>query len=184
MLADLGWHCQVQELRHRRARYGGVVRRAAEPADRALVMVYSRPDAHYVSTSARSTTGLWLESGTVAAVPADADDEVLADAVSRAVRSPADVVPHPGRDEWPARHKQALAPILLQAHVRSWRAFVAPARLVSVVREGATCTVTPNRRNARRRDVFEQMTELAAELPDLSVASLARALRAALTAAE
>lgn len=184
MLADLGWHCQVQELRHRRARYGGVVRRAAEPADRALVMVYSRPDAHYVTTSARSTTGLWLESGTVAAVPADADDEVLAQAVSRAVRRPADVVPHPGRGEWPARHKQALAPILLQAHVRSWRAFVAPARLVSVVREGATCTVTPNRRNARRRDVFEQMTDLATELPDLNVASLARALRAALTAAE
>ncbi len=36
-------------------------------------MVYSRPDAHYVTTSARSTTGLWLESGTV--LP-DLDGEV------------------------------------------------------------------------------------------------------------
>jgi len=36
------------------------------------------------------------------AVPADADDEVLAEVVSRAVRRTADVVPHPGRDEWPA----------------------------------------------------------------------------------
>jgi hypothetical protein len=147
-------------------------------------MVYGRPDAYYVTTSARSTSGLWLESGTVVVVPADSDDEVLAEAVSRAVRRPADVIPHPDRKEWPARHKQALTPILRQAHVRSWRAFAAPARLVSIVREGATCTVTPNRRNARRRDVFEQMTELAAELPDLTVASLACALRAALTAAE
>jgi hypothetical protein len=166
------------------ARYGGVVRRTAESADRALVMVYGRPDAYYVTTSARSTSGLWLESGTVAVVPADSDDDVLAEAVSRAVRRPADVIPHPDRKEWPARQKQALTPILRQAHVRSWRAFVAPARLVSVAREGATCTVTPNRRNARRRDVFEQMTELATELPDFTVASLARALRAALTTAE
>jgi hypothetical protein len=131
-----------------------------------------------------STSGLWLESGTVAGVPADADDEVLAEVVSRSVSRAADVVPHPGREDWPAWRKQALAPILRQANVRSWRAFVAPAVLVSVAREGATCTVTPHRRDARRRDVFEEMTELAVTLPDLTVASLAPALGAALAAAQ
>jgi hypothetical protein len=40
------------------------------------------------------------------------------------------------------------------------------------------------RRHARRRDVFEEMTELAVVLTDLTVASPAAALRAALSAAE
>jgi hypothetical protein len=167
-----------------RARYRGVVLRAAKSADHALATVYSRPDAYYVTTSARTTGGLWLASGQVVAVPADADDQVLAEAVMRAVSRPADEVAHPGRYEWPAWRKQALTPILRQAHVRSWRAFVASAKVASAMREGAACTVTPHRRNARLYDSFEEMTELAVELPDLTIAPLATALRAALTAAQ
>jgi hypothetical protein len=130
------------ERRFAPAVYGRRVRRGGKTADAASATVYGRPDACYVTTSARATSGLWLETGAVVAVPVEAGDGRLAEAV------------------------------------------LAPAVLVAVSRRGTTWRVAPERRDARRLDVFEELPGESVEILDCTVADLAPALRAALETAE
>lgn len=160
------------------------MRRGGKTVDGASATVYGRPDACYVTTSARATSGLWLETGAVVAVPVAAGDGRLAEAVHGAVRPDARVVRHPAQDEWTAWRRETVAPILRLARVRSWTAFLAPAVLVAVSRRGTAWRVAPERRDARRPDVFEELPGESVEILDCTVADLAPALRAALETAE
>jgi hypothetical protein len=149
------------------------------PVGEALVEVYRRPDAYYVVTSDRTTMGVWLHSGPAVMVSSHADVLTLADAVSAAAGLDVRVVEHPAQNQWTEWRRQALGPLLRQARVRSWKAFVTPATLVTVHRHGAVCTVTPQKRDQRRVDVFYPMVEDEIELPDCTPARLSRVLSAA-----
>lgn len=157
-------------------------RRTTVPAAHATV--YDRPDGRYVTTWARSTVGLWLETATFVVVPPTADDATLAETVFALVGADAELVGHPARDEWSARRRETVGPILRHARARSWRAFLAPALLVTVSRTGSTWRVAPEQRHATRLDVFETITEETIELPECTLPALATALGQALRAAE
>jgi hypothetical protein len=156
---------------------------SSPPVSQALVVVYSRPDAYYVVTSKRTTAGIWVHSGPADMVSSDDDVQALANAVAAAMEPDALVVRHPAQDHWTEWRRQALGPLLRQAQVRSWKAFVLPAALVTIHRLGRACTVTPERRDQRRVDVFHPMVEDEVELPDCTPAHLIHALCAALEAA-
>ena len=147
-----------------------------------LVALYCRPDAFYVVASDRTTAGVWLHSGPAERVSNDVGPQALADVVAVAVEPDARVVRHPAPDEWTQWQRQALRPLLRQAGVRSWTAFVAPAGLVTVHRHGIGCTVTPERRDQRQVDAFYPMTEDEIELPDCTPDRLSHALVAAIEA--
>jgi hypothetical protein len=149
--------------------------------DRALVSIYRRPDAYYVVRSARTTMGLWVglpERPVVLDV--DAAPDALGQQVLSLLSPGADVVPHPRQDEWTERARAFRAPILAQARVRSWRAFLAPAELVDVSRQASLVRVTALRRDPKRSDVFTAAAETI-ELISPPSGDLGRAIIAALS---
>jgi hypothetical protein len=151
---------------------------------RAGVSVYSRPDAHYVTILGCTTAGVWVETGRLATVAPGAGEIGLAETVWAAVAPPAEVIPHPSQKEWADWRGSTLAPILRRAQASSWKAFTKSASLVSVYRLGDTCTVSPNRRDRRRLDVFYEITECSVTLNDCSIDTLAPVLRTAMMTAE
>jgi hypothetical protein len=72
---------------------------------------------------------------------------------------------------------------MTQARVRSWKAFVMPATLVTVHRHGGARTVTPERHDKCRVDVFYPMVEDEVGLPDCTMAHPSPALSPAIDAA-
>jgi hypothetical protein len=152
-------------------------------SDRAALSVYRRPDAYYVVAYGTTSTGMWSYSGGPARIldlrsTAQELGEVVIEVLSLApvsMRHPAD------QAEWTAHTRRALTPLQKQAKVRSWRAFLSPARTVGVHRDGATVRVTPHRPDPKRRDaqvpVVEHVVTLTAPDPE----TLGTAIQTALT---
>jgi len=129
-------------------------------ADRALVTIYHRAEAYYVSTKVQTTAGVWTEPGEPArTVPRDADAVEIGAAVIEALAPPVRVVAHPARDAWTAYRRASLGPIQAQAGVRSWRAFMSGTSVVDVQRAGSRVTVCPMRRDGRRSDVWHAASD-------------------------
>ena len=127
---------------------------------RALVTIYRRSDAYYLSTKVQTTAGLWTEPGEPArTLPLDADAADVGAAVIEALAPPVRVVAHPARDTWTAYRRASLGPIQAQAGVRSWRAFMSGTRVVDVERAGSRVTVCPMRRDGRRSDVWHAASD-------------------------
>ncbi|TDD28013.1 hypothetical protein E1218_08755 [Kribbella turkmenica] len=149
-----------------------------------MVSIYRRPDAYYVLRSARTTTGLWLgrpERPVVLDVDTSADS--LGQQVLSLLSQHAEVVPHPRQDEWTEQGRAFRGPILSQAGVRSWRAFLAPADLVDVSRQASLIKVIPLRRDRRRSDVFNAIDTETTELTSPPSGDLGPAIIAAFSSA-
>ena len=120
--------------------------------------VYVRPEGLYVASNDRTTSGLWIGSGLVEIVQQD-DPEAVGRSVLWSLDSSVLDVAHPAQHEGSAQRKRSLDPILKLARVRSWRAFISAATTVGISRECAQVTVTPDRRDERRVDVFYPVPE-------------------------
>jgi hypothetical protein len=154
--------------------------KATRAQDASLITIYRRPDGYYLVSSDRTTIGVWVEP---AQQPVVVERAAATDAIGRAaldlVSRRAAVVAHPRQDEWTAFRRANLAPLQRRARVRSWRAFVAPADLVSVHRLDDLITVTPQLRDLKRTDVFTANTERSQELTAPTPQSLGVAIVAA-----
>lgn len=139
--------------------------KATREQDASLITIYRRPDGYYLVSSDRTTVGLWVE---LAQQPVVVDRAAAPDAIGEAalhlVARRAAVIAHPWQNEWAAFRRANRAPLQRRARVRSWRAFVAPADLVSVHRLDNLITVTPLVRDLERTDVFTDNTERSHEL--------------------
>ena len=146
----------------------------------ALVSVYVRPEGAYVTVSDRTTAGVWIEAVDWEFVLTDSP-EVLGEVILRRLQVPPRTVRHPGRDEFSTLRAEVIAPLLVIAGVKSWRAFISEAVLVDV-RRSDVFTVSPMRRNGRG---FSALVEAREELIDADAANIGGAvLRAAGVAAE
>ncbi len=124
--------------------------------------------------------GLWLgrpERPVVMDVDASAD--ALGQQVLSLLSQRAEIVPHPRQDEWTEQGRAFRAPVLSQARVRSWRAFLAPADLVDVTRQASLIKVIPMRRDRKRSDVFNAVDTETTELTTPPSGELGRAVIAA-----
>jgi hypothetical protein len=146
----------------------------------AMVTVYRRPDGYYVVTSSRTTAGLWIYAGSAMVVGLTAGYAALGDVVAAAVASPGEIVPHPRQDQWTEQRRRSLGPLMRQAGVSSWKAFLAPATVASVHRDGRSVAVTPLRRDEKRTDVFHEAADRQVELHDVAPADVGRVVAAAL----
>lgn len=147
-----------------------------QPGDPALVELYRRPEASYLVTLGRTTSGVWSVTGEVAVLPSDASDESMASAVRDALTPAAQVFPHPVQHEWATWTKRVQQPILSAAKVRSWTAFQMSAAVVSIEREGAVLTVTPVQVLRRPRGTSEPLHD--SSIAVVEPQDLAPALRA------
>jgi hypothetical protein len=155
-------------------------------SDHALLSVYLRPDAYYVVAYGTTSTGLWSYSG-ASAVTLDlgAAARQLGEVVVATLSLTPVSLRHPSdQTEWTAHRRQALTPLQRQAGVRSWRAFLSPARVVKVHREGANVTVTPYKPDPKRRDAQIGVGEHAVTLTAPDAQALGRAIETALTHAQ
>ena len=109
--------------------------------------VYVRPEGVYITSSDRTTVGVWMESGNWEFLPSDEPEGVGA-AVIRHLKRPPRVVRHPERDEFSTLRSEVIAPLLALAGVRTWKAFITPSTLIDV-QGGDGVTVTPMRRDGR-----------------------------------
>jgi hypothetical protein len=86
-------------------------------------------------------------------------------------------VAHPRQDEWGTQAHRSLDPIFKLAGLRSWRAFVRDAVLVTVATETTgSVTVSPNERDADRADGFYPILERSRELSDRSPEAIGSAV--------
>jgi hypothetical protein len=113
----------------------------------ALVSVYVRPEGAYITSSDRTTVGVWMESGDWEFLPGDEPERVGAAVIRRLKRAPR-LVRLPERDEFSTLRSEVIAPLLALAAVRSWKAFITPATLIDI-QGGDAVTVTPMRRDGR-----------------------------------
>lgn len=152
-------------------------------SDHALLSVYLRPDACYVVAYGTTSTGLWSYSGAPAvALGLECTANQLGEAVVEALSLSPVALRHPtDQTEWTAHRRQALTPLQRQAGVRSWRAFLSPARVVHVHRQGATVTVTPYQPDPKRRDAQMSVEEHAVTLTAPDAQALGTAIQTALT---
>lgn len=152
-------------------------------SERAALSVYRRPDAYYVVAYGATSTGMWSYSGAAATIldlgsTAQELGEVVNEVLSLSpvsMRHPAD------QGEWTADTRQALTPLQKQAGVRSWRAFLSPARTVGVHRDGATVRVTPWVPDPKRRDAQVPVVEHVVTLTAPDSETLGTAIQTALT---
>lgn len=112
---------------------------------------------------ARSGFGLDVDPQDLGTEP---DLGSIAAALARALSQSGRVVPDPAPHEWKGR----FAPFLKAAGVRSFRAFMATARLVTVDEQDGTFTVTPSR-NLGTKGGFEGVPSEVQVLPDLDSAA-------------
>lgn len=121
-----------------------------------LVSVYQRPDGYFVVSFAQSTTGLWLHvSEPPIRIERSADAVRLGTVAGLCLAKPRPIVPHPLQSEWTEVRRAALDPIIRAAKVRSWRSFLATARLVSIERSDQNYIVTPMRRRGTPSSSFK-----------------------------
>ena len=128
----------------------------------------------YVETMSRTDTGLWIGGGGVSPVPADAQPEVLGDALLGALDRSRWGVPHPSRDEL----EQGVRPLLRAAGVRSYGQMTRGCRYMSVYRIGIRVTITPYR-NLGPRGGFEPIDSESELLSSNDPATVGRAAGAA-----
>jgi hypothetical protein len=152
-------------------------------SDHALLSVYLRPDAFYVVAYGTTSTGLWSYSGAPAVtLGLECAARQLGAAVVEALSLTPVSLRHPSdQADWTAHRRQALTPLQRQAGVRSWRAFLSPAKVVHVRRQGATVTVTPYKPDPKRRDAHVSVEEHAATLTAPDAQALGSAIEIALT---
>lgn len=121
--------------------------------------------------------GLWLgRPERPVVIERDASADALGQQVLGLLSQRAEIVPHPRQDEWTEQGRAFRAPILSQARVRSWRAFLAPADLVDVSRRASLVEVIPMRRDLTRSDVFNAVDTETTELTTPPPGELGRAI--------
>lgn len=143
----------------------------------ATVSVYRRDQHAFVCAHDRTTSGLWIGSGSVERV--DVGDALqLGAAVLTQLGRCTTGVRHPAQDEWPAQRRTALDPIIKLAGLRSWRSFIRTAALCHVDRSGSLVSVLPTQRDRRRVDVFNHQAKGIRELDDPTALALGEAIQA------
>jgi hypothetical protein len=146
----------------------------------ALVTIYRRGGSFFIASSDRTTDGVWVASGSVERVD-DVDPKAIGSALLRQLGRSTLGVPHPRQHEWTAQRRKSLDPIIASAKLRSWRSFIRDATLANVARDGDTIRITPERRDARRSDVFWAVTEQERKLLSPTEAELGAASLAAVS---
>jgi hypothetical protein len=142
-----------------------------------LVSIYVRSEGYYLTSSGRTTIGLWMESDEWEFVPRGSAS-ALGSAVVRRLSKASPILRHPERDEFSSLRAQTVAPLLKLAGVRTWKSFIANATLVHV--EGMTpVVVMPMRRDGRRVDAFVPVPEARQELSNFDDASMGEAVTTA-----
>jgi hypothetical protein len=132
----------------------------------ALAAVYVRPDGYFVTSSDRTTVGLWMESGNWELVTTGLPTDIGV-AVLRHLESSRLDVRHPGRHEFTGLRAERVKPLLSLAGVRTWRAFVISAILIQVERRDAI-HVMSMKRDGRKIDGFTQIVGADIRLDDPS----------------
>lgn len=150
-----------------------------------LISVYQRPDGYFVVSAERTTDGLWLdvdEPPTV--IEPSADAARLGTVCGLVLANPRPTVPHPLQSEWTEVRRASLDPIIRAAKVRSWRSFLATARLVTVDRSDQQYTVTPMRRRGKPNSSFRPDITQERRLTSPSNGELGQAVLTAYRAAQ
>jgi hypothetical protein len=129
----------------------------------ALATIYRRTEGFFITSSDRTTEGVWVHSGSVERVDSDDPDAIGSALLRQLDRSTVDVR-HPRQDEWAAQRQKSLDPIIALAKLRSWRSFIRDAAVAKVARDGVTIRVAPQVRDARRIDVFFEVPDLERKL--------------------
>ena len=121
----------------------------------ALTAVYVRPNGFYLTSSDRTTAGLWMETGNWDLVTTGLPTDIGV-AVLRHLESSRLDVRHPGRHDFTVLRAERVKPLLRLAGVRTWRAFVISAILIQVERRDAIHVISM-KRDGRKIDGFTQI---------------------------
>lgn len=155
------------------------------PVNETMIDVFQRPDGYFVVSAEQTTGGLWLyvsEPPTV--IEPSADAVQLGTVVGSCLAHPRPIVPHPSQNDWTEVRRASLAPIMRAAKVRSWRSFLATARLISVDRSDQQYTVTPMQRRGNPSSAFTPDITQEQRLASPSKEALGQAVLVAFRAAQ
>lgn len=142
--------------------------------------VFRRGGRFFVGPLARTTAGVLIGTGGLEALNGDVADQVLGEAVKRAIGASRDGIPHPAPGDWPGINKGFLADV----GAKSMSAFMKGACCVGVAKDARTITFEPTR-NDGARGGFVDVKERRFEIPAESTAEeVGRAARKALQLAE
>lgn len=119
--------------------------------------VYRKDDAYYISSSSKTTVGVWIATVPFLKVEANSTPSTKGEAVLQALDASHHGVPHP--INW----TELGCPLLKLAGVRSWAAFMKRAKCLDVEADGEKLRLVPYR-NLGPKEGFEPILDRAVEL--------------------